>query len=391
MGSYHQFLVRLDSFLHRLRCQHRKTVRSSELSALEKLPREILGAIAAEAPLPAAAALALCSCTLFSTLGTQYWERLREPCYESDRIDFLRLIEFEFPALVVCDLCKSLHPRRPRQHFFHRGSFRPCTADRGATTHFAAGPRYGEPTFCSVQAIAKKHRLGLDVKADLSALAFKYFYRDHSYGHSECEGHILDGEIVIRYHYQLFVSAGDQFSDVRTWDPCPHQSFIGYRKCTSTSSWVDPLAAMLNCRLHHLDDHQKKCEFCMGLKRCRFCDTEFRIDHKQWEGKGLSMSFTAWVNFGCPRRPTDPKWAQHSNKARPRYYRGKSVWTETQRYSSELGALQKAIDTRWPPSMKLFISPGLEVKLRQWDRDPPLTFEPIFSRDLTDTATYQSL
>ena len=71
----------------------------------------------------------------------------------------------------------------------------------------------------------------------------------------------------------------------------------------------NPLMPIIKCLLSHRNT--ASCEKCKGLRQCRSCTTEFKIQISQFGATGHILETTYWKNFGAGRSAGDPKWVQH--------------------------------------------------------------------------------
>ena len=320
-----------------------------DLSALEKLPTEILQNISIYLPLSATAVLALCSHTLLRVLGTQHWDQLREPKRSDDRAIFLALLDSEFPELILCAQCAKLHRPYPNGADDNRPLARDC--ERGVACNPRSFTRVVR--FNNVQAAMKKHRQGRDVTEALRDLSYAVVHmyplgKEHptSVMNASARPCIVDGEMLFRIQCRVFVHAGAPFPDLVTWSACAHQGLY----VRDDHVGLTPLAEMLTCRIGHLATSEGACARCEGLRQCRACDTEYRMDHKVWPGEGTSLVVTAWLNVGSGRSLADPKWAQYIDI-------GFNISVYVARNVAEVGAVQRAFDMQHPFSIEQSLVP----------------------------------
>lgn len=66
---------------------------------------------------------------------------------------------------------------------------------------------------------------------------------------------------------------------------------------------------IIKCLLTHRNT--ASCEECKGLKQCRYCTTEFKIQISRFKATGHVLEITYWKDFGVERSTDNPKWAQH--------------------------------------------------------------------------------
>ena len=365
MGPETNLLQRLAQLWWHLTVREEPDAKPHELTSLEKLPAELLEMIATHLPLSSVATLALCSRRLLQTLGTQYWDLLKDQQHPADRTNFLELIDPEISDLVLCMECKKFHRPYWQEWLSAKSEGRPPGCVSNEQSARASGKTYGQRNwFSPVQMTLKRHRLGLDTSAELKNLAcvhvrseYPSLAREQSTWATRTTSvpRIVDGQMVFRNQFHLFLRAGAPFplECLLTWTPCPHMSpFFG---SFGPSKWPrDPLSGLIKCRLHHVFTPDG-CDDCRGWRRCESCDTEIRVDHKTWQGRGLSLLVTVYANMGSARSKTDPKWSQHLHS-------NKCSISPVARYSDEVGKLAEAFDAQGTLSIKESLFPTFARK-----------------------------
>ena len=212
--------------------------------------------------------------------------------------------------------------------------------------------------FSNIQAVTKKYRLGLDVTKDLEELRHSTEWRSQQSWPCLCksssEACIVNGEIVFRNQFHIFMPARGTFTNIDLWAACPHQRLTKPRLASTDPG---PFAEMLVRRLSHLHN-ETSCAKCTGLQQRGSCDTEYRLDHKEFM-HGTVLVATAWVNLGEGRSLEDPKWIQHLCRFGVGFGPAAQKLKPTERYSGSLGALQEAFDAQCPLSVESSVSPSL--------------------------------
>lgn len=282
------------------------------------LPPEVLQIIAAYLPAPSAAALALCNRSISSALGTQYWKALGswreggggkyqrsfdlreamsiEPQQDA-RSEFLSLLERDLPAYIFCRRCAWLHlPTFERDS--NAESERLCAKVDSRTISIAAISR--QTRFSLLQWTMKRHRMGLDCDEQL-----RYFSADEPccWIYKEYflrETRIVEGKALVRSQNWYLIPVEDVTShSLAMIYLCYH---LWHKKKESL------LTKMIDCKLSHWNS-KAACSFCDGLHQCRYCNTEFQLDVKNFGASSVALVLTAWLDLGQCITPLDSKWA----------------------------------------------------------------------------------
>ena len=266
--------------------------------SLVDLPTEMLQHIASFLPTSSAAALALCSHSLNRFLGTQYWDKLREP-HQEGRIDFLSLLEKDLNDYILCQRCAKLHLPDNRRFLdaYLSPEWRPCfKADMSddSMRHYHYIFRFEH-----VQMAMKQHRLGLDSGPHVDHLSnTKTYYMGRCTYQASIKARIVFDNFLLRIQDRVLIPPGQVLGEPSALftDLCPHLKSFG--------------SGDGRCRLRHIHD-QQRCSRCSGLKQCRYCPTEFQIDHKNFGKRGIVVYITRWMDFGAGLTAFDPKWQSH--------------------------------------------------------------------------------
>lgn len=266
--------------------------------SLVDLPMEIVQHIASFLPTSSAAALALCSHSLNRVLGTQYWDNLRGP-HQEGRENFLSLLEKDLPDYILCQRCAKLHlPDKQRfLDVYLSSEWRPCfKADMSDNImrHYHYICRFEH-----VQMAMKQHRLGLNSNPHVDHLSTtKTYYMGRYTYQASIKARIVFDNFLLRIQDRVLIPPGQVLEEPSALftDLCPHLKSFGSGDC--------------RCRLRHLHD-QQPCSGCNGLKQCRYCPTEFQIDHKNFGKRGIVVYITRWMDFGAGLTASDPKWQSH--------------------------------------------------------------------------------
>lgn len=211
-------------------------------------------------PTSSAAALALCSHSWSRVLGTQYWDKLREP-QAGGREDFLSLKERDLPDHIFCERCVKLHlpdRRGAVAIIISREQRRPCfQAAMSARADWYYSDRL---RFEHVQIAMKQHRLGLNSSrhVDHQSNTVTHGWRNPYAYQISMKARIVSNSFVVRAQDRLLTPTGEVVKSLPSYftNICAHL----------TSLWRnDSLSKMLLCRLGHLHDHHT-CPKCMWLE-----------------------------------------------------------------------------------------------------------------------------
>ena len=108
-------LARALTRVHRLYKQFKPTLQPDlrvrhgpDLSFLGRLPPDLIIYTTRFLPPDAAASFSLCCYSIYTILGTRYWEALRTQDQQR-RLAFLTLLERDLPQYIVCYPCRILH------------------------------------------------------------------------------------------------------------------------------------------------------------------------------------------------------------------------------------------------------------------------------------------
>lgn len=300
--------------------------------SLMDLPTEILQHIASFLPTSSAAAFALCSHSLSRVLGSQYWTKLREP-HQKERDEFLALVEKDLPDYILCQRCAKLH--RPDR----RGTAEICLSSKQHRPCFDADflahlflYYHDRLRFEHVQMAMKQHRLGLNSGLHLDYLStLETDNWSLPYTHQKSmKARIVSNSFLVRIQDRLLIPAEEVVKTIPIY-------YLRLCRHLSSFSKDDRLSKLLRCRLDHSHD-QHPCSTCNGLKQCRYCPTEFQIDHKSFGKQGMVIFITRWLNFGAGLTPSDPNWKSHAFDVR-----GTGVY---QNHEFDEGSIQSAFELK---------------------------------------------
>lgn len=283
-----------------------------EFSILATLPPELIVYIAEFLPFAAAASFSLCCTPVYSLIGAQYLEIIRND-EDFASFDFLTLLERDLPDHILCHYCKKLHAIKYAERYVYAKGY-------------YIGGRDGPPSDCWIadqdsgirlnmcfnfsstvfQMVMKRHRQG----ADCSSLLALFSYQAMPCGSYVVKykelARIVNGSLLQRsQRMYLWHSPMDMPSSLRLdlW-ACHHNTNFNN---TEVDGWIGRITGR---RLAHWDEPQSG-STCGGLLQCRYCTTEYRIDFKDLGEAGVAIFFTKWHNHGEGISPEDHLWRCH--------------------------------------------------------------------------------
>ncbi|KFX91272.1 hypothetical protein V490_05999 [Pseudogymnoascus sp. VKM F-3557] len=172
----------------------------------------------------------------------------------------------------------------------------------------------------------KLHRQGLDFSKHLSHLTRSGTNRSTTYIHHwEAKPRIMDGHYLLRHQtWLLFRNPAAYEMALETIDlrVCPgwySGSFYVAKWVTQHPNWRPEIAGpprltrMLAFRASHLDNAElnSSCPNCTGLTKCEYCPTEFQLDAKNFNGHGVALVITRWLDLGEGRNLQDDWFRSH--------------------------------------------------------------------------------
>ena len=301
----------LNSILYLIGVSYRPRPRpiALESSALGKLPPELILYIARLLPPASASSFSLCCRPIYFILGTQYLKAL-EVDDQSDRYQFLTLLERELPNHILCYYCKKFHEiSKAYRHVYSNRSYYASNhylecwiADLELTNTVYL---HRDFSFTVFQMAMKLYRQSLGYSKLLTLLSYKS-KTDFRYGNAEqCSAlaRIEGGSLLFR-EQKIFMAPPTRPTPI-PWDTdfiiCPHIRFasvhngVRYRNLVQLAYWRG----------------SKDRPNLEGLTQCNYCLTEFRIDYKKFEELGSAMFVIKWQDLGEGRSPLDHKWQSH--------------------------------------------------------------------------------
>lgn len=311
-------------YLRRLLLRSPKPARPAALSSsiLGNIPVEILLYIITFLPPESAAALSL-TCSDFKALfGAEYYEKVNTPpntklvfrnllafgtenyqkisSSRHTKLAFLNLLAIDLPHQIVCAPCGRLHHMKnllrynPETYRFgsrtwrHQASQRPACVQRDSMNmvdHVTS--IFGTTAF---KMAVKQHQLhpeSSEVLELMSSKTAETISRGCYIQQSTEECRVAQGHLLHRLQSVYILcckstSLGDEtFKDYYFEDRlCPH------------------IHRSKNIRYD-----------TSGIRRCRRCRTDYRIEYKYYDDLGIAMHVTSWKDLGSS--PEDIIWRRH--------------------------------------------------------------------------------
>jgi len=275
------------------------------------LPNELVGIIVSFLPKSAAACLALTNRRMLYILGLSRLTDL------SDELSlFLSYLEKDFPRYRLCHYCQKLHTVTGNEGPWFKGPImqRNGTVQVCAPSCSPDDRQYRGFSYYlyweHVQLAMRRYRRGLDHGISLDRFTYddkekpSFLYPSHR--RMKMSARIITGELYLRQIYSTHITPANlKVGRIERIKICPH---------LRTTFWYDTelrklrhLANPLDAQILRLTDHNAGKGFREGVKQCRECHTEYRIDKTGAD----KFVFTAWYNYGTGESPWDPKWQRH--------------------------------------------------------------------------------
>ena len=296
----------LKSFLSILRKTFRR-INALESSPLGQLPPELILHIARFLQPASAASFSLC-CRPISFIigGTQCLKALQHEDRQSERYEFLTLLEREMPDQILCYYCKKFHAiKHAPRHIYSNIGYYSSSTHRRAPTCWGANlssdvfwfisPDFSWTVF---QMAMKRYRQGRDYTRLLDLLSYHHtgsWRRGHVRHHTSLP-RIINGSLLVR-DQRIFLP----FRWDESFYVCPHSRLV-------TPTTDNRFGKYLQDRMIHWDERESH---EAELIQCEYCLTEFRLDFKAFEGQGVAMVFTKWQDLGRGIFPWDFEWRSH--------------------------------------------------------------------------------
>ncbi|KAH6713953.1 hypothetical protein BKA61DRAFT_689329 [Leptodontidium sp. MPI-SDFR-AT-0119] len=320
---------------------------------LLKLPVEITAHIA-QFLLPASAASLAFTCrSALETLGTTYWQVLREVGRQQELEQFLSLLETDLPDHVLCYHCLILHCS-------NNGGHRGTACYRAELLGGVYNYIHKNVTFDIFRATMKCYRQGLNYSRLLERFETKIIscrsienfpYRFLSLAK------FIDRSLLLRVQETLLFPNGlfPQIPINGRISICAHVSTVG-------TGFEARLPVHMQCKLDHNHDVQQ-CVRSSGIRQCVYCPTEFQIELQDCERFGIAVVVTKWLDLGEGRSVRDPKWWSRLSKS----------YTDHDLFAGMRGVYKEHLEDRLPvPSELTSIRATFEA-----ERDMQLTLHKV--------------
>lgn len=299
-------------------------------SRLERLPFELIQAIAATSPLHAAAALSFTCKKLYYVLGKQYWVSIHQPGRKrSELATFIHHFIKELPGHRWCFSCSTVHAIAAPERAYEEEKSRPCLDARSPINFFtgmttATGPH--SMHFPQVQLIMDRNELGPAYGAPVESANFSSSASSENQHVRFCsrQARITKDSppsLLLEEYVKIKIPWQDNTCDIYHSLPpflCPH-----LRNCAAVGDdlegpldlhytrYLDELECFLGTQEERADFWDTRFE-----GECFFCRTEFHIHcWMNQSSKQIRVSVTVYKNLGQCRLPQHPDWknqtAQH--------------------------------------------------------------------------------
>ena len=266
-----------------------------------RLPTEIIQHIVSFLPLASKAAVILTNKLVINTIGTCSWKTLASTNYNTERTEFLFLLERDnYARYWLCKECAVLHQK---EAWFWR-----CLT-------FECGLVWGfEPSlkWVHMNLIMQRHFYGKEFGLPIEALSQHWKSPHKSIQCREIirHGKIIDNELFIKLRLTIDASLCPEKVPILI---CHHLS----TKSCGTSRHPTEFQHLISCRLRHLRSLQKFCAFCTPiLRRCKWCAIEYDLPISDGS-KEPKLDIDVWANLGSGQDRNDPKWSLISSYGFP--------------------------------------------------------------------------
>ena len=233
---------------------------------------------------------------------------------ESDRYNFLILLERELPDHILCYYCKRLHAILDPHWFMptYISYFRysgkrcrnmPCLEARVQSE--SSHNIYSQFSFPAFQMAMKYYRQGRSYSRMLDFLSVSTCDLPGSYS---VLPRIVHGSLLLRQQHRVVTAPNQRLPSSSHFYVCPH--FRLALDVISDRGWDVRDRNWGGRRLpRHINllDPRYRSE----LIQCRYCVTEFRLDFQLFDKGNSIIVFTKWQDLGEGKSPLDYKWACH--------------------------------------------------------------------------------
>lgn len=287
------------------RAEVRRIALGSGHSPIYKLPPELFLLIADYLSVEEGASLSLTCYSLYSCLGKQCLESLKEAEHLIMN-RFLHFLERDLPTHIVCPHCNQLH-----SVFFAENHHLPSKTDVETSKPWLAcrladfngglesGLYIGFSSTIFRMAM-KAHRQGHESTKLLSLLSYgtKTIFNWGFVEQRTATVRIQDGSLLVREQRVFMVPFSHKVPVpwCGSMAICSHIFFV-----TMSDLYLYGIQVPLANEIEGYENRQ-------GLIHCEHCHTEFRIDFKSYGKAGNAMFLTRWMDVGEGRDISDYKF-----------------------------------------------------------------------------------
>lgn len=292
-----------------------------------------------------AASLAFSSKTLLRRLGLGPWDRLEQPHYHQDRIEFLMHMDCYLPNHLLCFPCAKYHVRtqRGQETIKPPNILNPLFTCPNATNTLAKPPRIRltpghRLSYNFVQLGTRALRYGPQYGVTLGSLARRW--KKDGWSHTT-KYHFHNGHLMLRVVSSTSAHGGMQSSAMRKLLFCRDDDYFPY--FSVCAHWKDgELMNLCKCALTHIPEPKDEggliavrtkikeniglaqrfdpnalitqCGHCRPMRRCPECPTEYLIEVRLMEDRAThsfkqSIVVSRWSDLGDGKSPLRGEWA----------------------------------------------------------------------------------
>lgn len=304
---------------------------------LPDLPHEILQDVASLLPLSSKSALVLSCRKIMNILGTQSFEdlKIKHLRQSSDhtikeRLDFLFLLEKDFPNLIVCFECYKLHDPFVGLNLLRReDDWTPgFCAHRGKWPYGlrsrmrSRGHGYGTLKTPWAQLALKHHRLGRDTRQLLDRATGRHQDRHRDEGDTHSTAIIITVDTSTGPEDRLYLRTAQDALILTSGSTVPLREYIAYWElafCSHQNTRTDAIKLIERLAGSYLNRNPRipAIESVAKLERCPLCPTEYEIKLITECGHAVLLP-TIYQDFGPVNDLRDPLWTSHFEITPPR-------------------------------------------------------------------------
>jgi hypothetical protein len=315
---------------------------------LINLPPEILQMITEHLSPIDTASLVLCNHALLRALGNRHWSSLRPgKDNEEYRELFLTTLTRDLPGHFFCHHCSSLHLRddlgppgpalQPENRLLCVKKQPGPDLWRCVRAHPSIS--WYRFAFPHLQLAMKRHHHGPGHGVSTESLSFTEVQVSGDEDEAERVTTLLSVEarispepisLCLRIQQWALISSTKRdiiLSKTKFVMICDHMTTRSSEISRLIESKLEPRRTEFECRI------------CPDVLKCRYCNTDFQVEIKDFGDEGLALVITKWLDLGSGLTPMDTRWRVHLARDK----------------AAELGALGEAGDVR----LRFESEPGL--------------------------------